>query len=109
MEKRLSIKIVKGSEDVARWHHYNIIYWCVNKLKGIVVIKSGIAYVKDRNGSTIRDKERVKKTSAEHFENVVNSDIVTGKYIEENEKVCDMMDVRCIVWWWYWLCGSLVS
>ena len=30
----------------------------------------------------------------EHFENVLNRDTVAGKDIEENEKVCDTLDVK---------------
>ena len=30
----------------------------------------------------------------EHFENVLNRDIVAGKIIEKNEKVCDTLDVK---------------
>ena len=32
----------------------------------------------------------------EHFENVLNRDRVTTKDIEENEKVCDTLDVKKI-------------
>ena len=30
----------------------------------------------------------------EHFENVLNRDIVAVKDIDENEKVCDTLDVK---------------
>ena len=30
----------------------------------------------------------------EHFENVLNRDIIAGKIVEENEKVCDTLDVK---------------
>ena len=56
--------------------------------------QSGLVPVKDRNGTTTSDKERVKKRWAEHFENVVNPDRVPGKEKEDNEKVCDTMDVK---------------
>ena len=56
--------------------------------------QSGLVLVKDRNGCTISDKERVKERWAEHFENVLNRDTVAGKDIEENKKVCDTLDVK---------------
>ena len=43
---------------------------------------------------TISDKERVKERWAEHFENLLHRDSVTGKCIEEKEKVCDSLDVK---------------
>ena len=42
----------------------------------------------------ISDKERVKERWAEHFENVPSRDRCTGKDIEENEKVCDTLDMK---------------
>ena len=42
----------------------------------------------------ISDKEKVKERWVEHFENVLNRDTVAGKYIDENEKVCDILDVK---------------
>ena len=30
----------------------------------------------------------------EHFENVLNRDTLAGKDIDENEKVCDTLDVK---------------
>ena len=50
--------------------------------------------VKDKNRATISDKEKVKERWVEHFENVLNRDTVAGKYIDENEKVCDTLDVK---------------
>ena len=50
--------------------------------------------MKDRNGATIINKDRVKERWAEHFENVLNQDTIAGKDIEENEKVCDTLDVK---------------
>ncbi|XP_065557668.1 uncharacterized protein LOC136025570 [Artemia franciscana] len=50
--------------------------------------------VKDRNGATISDQEKVKERLAEHFENVLNGYTVAGKDIDENEKVCDTFDVK---------------
>ena len=50
--------------------------------------------MKDRNGATISDKERVKEQWAEHLENVLNRDTVAGKDTEENEKVCDILNVK---------------
>ena len=50
--------------------------------------------MKDRNGATISEKERVKEKWAEHLENVLNRDTVAGKDTEENEKVCNILDVK---------------
>jgi len=57
-------------------------------------IQFGLFPVKERNGATISDKERVKEKWAEHFENMLNQDIVAGKDIEGNDKVCDTSDVK---------------
>ena len=46
------------------------------------------------NGATISDKEKIKERWAEHFENVLNRDTVAGKDIDENEKICDTLDVK---------------
>ena len=56
----------------------------------------GLVPVKDRNRATISDKEKVKERweCAKDFENVLNRDTVAGKDIEENEKVCDTLDVK---------------
>ena len=40
------------------------------------------------------DKERVKVRWTKHFENVLNPYPVVGKNIEENEKLCDTLDVK---------------
>jgi hypothetical protein len=80
-------KIAEDLEDAARRHNSKILYWHVNKLRGSS--QSGIGPVKDRNGATIRDKERTKERWAEHFENLLDRDRVAGKDIEENKKVCD--------------------
>jgi len=56
--------------------------------------QSGLVPVKDRNGATISDKEKVKERWVEHFENVLNRDTVVGKDIDENEKVSDTLDVK---------------
>ena len=39
-------------------------------------------------------RKKLKKDGQEHFENVLNRDTVAGKDIEENEKVCDTLDVK---------------
>ena len=52
-------KIAEDLEDAARRHNSKILYWHVNKLKGSS--QSGLVPVKDRNGATISDKEKVKK------------------------------------------------
>ena len=44
--------------------------------------------------ATISDKERVKARWVEHLENVLNQDTVAGIDIDENEKVCDTLDVK---------------
>ena len=67
-------------------------YKHVNKFRRIS--QSVLVPVKDRNGATISDKERVKERWAEHFEIVLNRDRVAGKYIEENEKVCDNLEMK---------------
>ena len=85
-------KIAEDLEDAARRHNSKILYWHVNKLKGSS--RSGLVPVKDRNGVTISDKEKVKERWVEHFENVLNQDTVAGKDIDENEKVCDTLDVK---------------
>ena len=78
--------------DAARWHNCKTLSWHVNKLRGS--IQFGLFPVKERNGATISDKERVKEKWAEHFENMLNQDIVAGKDIEGNDKVCDTSDVK---------------
>ena len=85
-------KIAEDLEDAARRHNSKILYWHVNKLKGSS--QYGLLPVKDRNGATISDKEKVKERWVEHFENVLNRDRVAGKDIDENEKVCDTLDVK---------------
>ena len=55
--------------------------------------------VKDRNGDTISDKERVKGRWAEHFENVLNQNRANGKDVERNEKVDDILNVKEDLFW----------
>ena len=74
-------KITEDLEDAARRHNSKILYINVNKLKGSC--QSGLVLVKDWNGATISNKERVKERSAEHFENMLNRDTVAGKDIKE--------------------------
>ena len=85
-------KIAEDLEDAARRHNSKKLYWYVNKLKGSS--QSGLVPVKVRNGATISDKEKVKEKWVEHFENMLNRDIVAGKDIDENENVCDTLDVK---------------
>ena len=66
--------------------------WHVNKLRGSS--QPRLVPVRDRNGATINDTERFKERWAERFENVLNRDTVAGKDIDENEKVCDTLDVK---------------
>ena len=54
--------------------------------------QSGLVPVKDWNGATISDKEKVKERWVEYFENVLNRDTVAGKDIDE--KFCDTLDVK---------------
>jgi len=86
------MRIAEDLEDAARRHNSKILYWHVNKLRGNS--PSGLVPVEDRNGATISDKETVKEKWSEHFENVLNPDTVAGKDIDENEKVCDTLDVK---------------
>ena len=51
------------------------------------------------DGDKISDKKRIKERWAEHFENVLNQNRATGKDIEENEKVCDILDVKEDLFW----------
>ena len=88
-------KIAEDLEDAARRHNSKILYWHVTKLKGSS--QSGLVPVKDRNGTTISDKEKVKERWVEHFENVLSRDTVAGKDIDENEKVCDTLDLLKIL------------
>ena len=85
-------KIADDLKDAARRHNSKILYWHVNKFKGRS--QSRLVPVKDRNGATISDKEKVKERWAEHFENVLNRSRVAGKDIDENKKVCDTLDVK---------------
>jgi hypothetical protein len=52
-------KIAEGLEDAARRYNSKMLYWHVNKLRGSS--QSGLVPVKDRNRTTISDKERVKE------------------------------------------------
>ena len=70
-------KIAEDLGDAARRHYSKILYWHVNKLRGSS--QSGLVPVKDRDGATISDKERVKVRWAEYFENVLNRDTVAEK------------------------------
>ena len=56
--------------------------------------QSRLVPVKDRNVATVSDKEKVKERWVEHFENMLNQDTVAGIDIDENEKVCDTLDVK---------------
>ena len=39
-------------------------------------------------------RKKLKKDGWKHFENVLNRDTVARKDIDENEKVCDTLDVK---------------
>ena len=58
-------KIVKDLKDAARRHNYKIFYWYAIKFRGSS--QAGLVLVKDRNGVTIGNKERIKEQWAEHF------------------------------------------
>ena len=66
----------------------------IHSFEFVISSQSGLVPVKDRNGATISNKEKVKERWVEHFENVLNRDTVAGKDIDENEKVCDTLDVK---------------
>jgi len=70
-------KIAKDLEKVTIRHISKIFYWRVNKLKERS--QSGPVPVKDKNGATISDKERVKERLGEHFVNVLHQDRATEK------------------------------
>jgi hypothetical protein len=63
-------KIAEDLEDQARQHNSKILYWHVNKLRWSSQSKLG--RVKDRNGATISNKEKIKERWAENFENLLN-------------------------------------
>ena len=52
-------KIAENLEDAARRHNSKLLYWHVNKLRRSG--QSGVVSVKEWNGATINDKERVKE------------------------------------------------
>ena len=76
-------------DNAARRHISKILHWHVNKF--IASSQPGLAKVKDRNGATIINKERVKGRWAEHFEDLLNQNGVAGKDTVENEKVTSWM------------------
>ena len=65
-------KIAEDLEEAVTRHNIKILCWNFNKSRGSS--QSGLVPVKDRNGVTISDKERVKKRWAEHFEIALNRD-----------------------------------
>jgi hypothetical protein len=67
------------------------LHWYVKKLRGSS--QSGLFPVRDRNRTAISDTERPKERWADHFENVLNQDRVTGKETEVNGKVCDTLNM----------------
>ena len=81
-------KIAEDLKDTAS----RILYWHVNKLRWSS--QSRLIPVKERNGAISSDNERVKGRWAKHFENFPNRDRVVGKDIDENENVCDTLDVK---------------
>ena len=94
-EVETMVKMAEDLEDAGRRHNSKILYWHVNKIRGSS--QSEPVPVKDRGGATIIDKERVKEKWVELFENVLNQDTVAKKDIEENEKACDVLDVKEIL------------
>ena len=85
-------KIVEDLEDAVSRYNSKILYCHVNKLRGRS--QSRLVSAKDRNATTINDKESVKKRWAKYFENVLNRNRVAEKHIEENEKNCDTLIVK---------------
>ena len=73
-------------------HNSKILYWHFDKFRGNSQFR--LAPVKNSNGATIGDKERAKERWAEHFENALNRYTGAGKDKEQNEKVCDTLDVK---------------
>ena len=85
-------KITKDLEDPARRHKSKILSWDINKLRGSS--QNRLVPVKNRNGAAINDKERARERWAEDFENILNQNRVIGIDIEENEEVCNSLDVK---------------
>ena len=84
------IKLLR-MEGVAKRHNSKILYRYINILRWSS--EFGLVSVKYRNVTTISDQERVKERRAEHFENVLKQDRVTGKILEII-KICDTLDVK---------------
>ena len=74
-------KIAEDLEDAASRHNSELLTWHVNELRRGG--QSGLP-IKGRSGATISDKERVKESWEEHFENMLNRDIVAREDIEES-------------------------
>ena len=69
-------KIAEDLEDVVRRHISKIFYWRVKELEENR--QPGLLPIKDRNGTSISDKEKVKERWVEPFENVLNLDKIRG-------------------------------
>ena len=65
-------EIAGDVEDATIRHNCKILYWHVSKLRESC--QSGPVPVKDKNGATLSEKEKVKERWAEHFESVLNLD-----------------------------------
>ena len=59
--------------------------------------QSGFVPVENKKGASISDKKRVKETWAERFDNVLNRDIFARKDTEQKKKVCDILDVKKVL------------
>jgi hypothetical protein len=73
------IKLLR-MEGVSKRHNSKILYQYINILRWSS--EFGLVSVKYRNVTTISDQKRVKERRAEHFENVLKRDRVTGKILE---------------------------
>ena len=58
------------------------------------VVNTDSSPLKMGKGATSSGKERAKEKWADQFENSLNQNRVTRKDIEENEEVCDTLDVK---------------
>ena len=56
-------------------------------------VNPNLSQIKIGEGAPNSDKERVEERRAEYFGNLLNQGRVIRKDIEENEKVCDTLDV----------------
>ena len=65
-------------------YNNQILYLRVKKLR--MSSHSKLVLIKNRNGASISDKERVKERWTENLWNVINRDKYTGNVLEKNER-----------------------